>query len=434
LRRSITSAWTNSISGSRESKGLSGGDDAPERSNSPGSFYAHRVSENPVCRKETVVLGNVYRRIAALPLVLKVLLAVAALIAVGILVVASPLVVVVAFLVLIVAVIALIFRVLRRRPLRSWGLVALTSLLLLIVFGGITNALYGGGAPQQASSPPDPKEEPESPASPAEDTVEEASTPSDTATETASTPPEPTPPEPEDEEPKDDQAGGYDATVRVTRVVDGDTIRISPAVDGTEEVRLIGVDTPETKEPGCEVQPYGPDASEFTARELQGEEVDLEFDEEREDRYDRLLAYVHKDKEMFNETLLEEGYAQVYIVDPNDEYEDRFEEAQAEAQQAGRGIWALSFGELALLTDRGNGIGGSGCTPNATPPPPPLPSPSPTPSPSPAPTPSPTPAPSAGGGPLTCADFSTEAEASAAIPANPQLDRDRDGRACETLP
>jgi endonuclease YncB( thermonuclease family) len=45
---------------------------------------------------------------------------------------------------------------------------------------------------------------------------------------------------------------------------------------------------------------------------------------------------------MFNETLLEEGYARVYIVDPNDECEDRFEEAQAEAQEAERGIRGLS--------------------------------------------------------------------------------------------
>ncbi len=157
---------------------------------------------------------------------------------------------------------------------------------------------------------------------------------------------------------------------------------------------------------------------------------------------------------MFNETLLEEGYAQVYIVDPNDEYEDRFEEAQAEAQEAERGIWGLSTSEQAQLADRDNGIGSDECQPKATPPPPPpppapspAPSPapnrSPRPAPSPAPNPTPIPdipsAPSAGAPPagrsgLTCADFSSEAEASAAIPSNPQLDRDRDGRACETLP
>lgn len=43
----------------------------------------------------------------------------------------------------------------------------------------------------------------------------------------------------------------------MTRVVNGDTLRISPAVEGKDEVRLVGVDTPEMKEPGYDVQPYG---------------------------------------------------------------------------------------------------------------------------------------------------------------------------------
>jgi hypothetical protein len=86
---------------------------------------------------------------------------------------------------------------------------------------------------------------------------------------------------------------------------------------------------------------------------------------------------------MFNETLLEEGYAQVYMVDPNDEYEDRFEEAQ----EAERGIWGLPASEQVQLADRDNGIGSDECQPKSTPPPPPAPSPAPDPAPSPAPSP-----------------------------------------------
>ena len=71
-------------------------------------------------------------------------------------------------------------------------------------------------------------------------------------------------------------------TVTVTSVVDGDTIDISPAIDGKERVRLIGVDTPETVDPTTGVQPYGPEASQFTKRELEGERIQLEFDQERE--------------------------------------------------------------------------------------------------------------------------------------------------------
>lgn len=390
------------------------------------------------------MFGNISNRIAALPLIAKVLLAIAAIIAVGVLVVASPLVVFVASLVLIVTVIALIFRVLRRRPLRRWGLIALASFILVVVFSGISNALYDMGQPDQASSPPESKEEAAPPETTGEDTVEEAATPSET-TEAA-----PIPAESDEEDAREEDesgGGGYDATVTVTSVVDGDTIRIRPAVDGYDEVRLIGVDTPETRDPDCEVQPYGPEASAFTTSELQGEEVDLEFDEERIDRYDRLLAYVYKDEEMFNETLLREGYAQVAIFPPNDEYEDRFNEAQAEAQAEERGIWALSSAEQDQLTDRDNGIGGSGCTPKATPPPPPSPSPSPQPSPSPAPSPAPSPSPNPAPSPAPTPDVPSApaqpapsvggADCSAGarnvpVPPGSKGDRDGDGVACES--
>jgi micrococcal nuclease len=64
--------------------------------------------------------------------------------------------------------------------------------------------------------------------------------------------------------------------VTVSRVVDGDTIEISPAVEGVSEVRLIGVDTPETKDPNEEVEPFGPEASEFATSALQGQEIGVE--------------------------------------------------------------------------------------------------------------------------------------------------------------
>jgi micrococcal nuclease len=134
---------------------------------------------------------------------------------------------------------------------------------------------------------------------------------------------------------------------------------------------------------GCAVQPYGPEATAFTTSELQGQEVGLEFDEERTDRNDRLLAYVYKEDEMFNEDLLEGGYAQVATFPPNDKYVDRFEAAQAETQAVPLEIWALPAAEQPQLTDRDNGIGtGDGCQqktappPKAPPPPPALPPPS----------------------------------------------------------
>jgi micrococcal nuclease len=142
-------------------------------------------------------------------------------------------------------------------------------------------------------------------------------------------------------------------------VVDGDTIEVSPAVDGNEEVRLIGIDTPETKDPSEEVEPLGPEASAFATDSLTGQSLGLEFDVEREDQYGRLLAYVwlRSGGEMFNETLVEEGYAQAYPYDPNTRYEGRFAAAQEEARAAGLGIWGLELSQQCLLADRGNGIG-----------------------------------------------------------------------------
>jgi micrococcal nuclease len=152
-------------------------------------------------------------------------------------------------------------------------------------------------------------------------------------------------------------ARDYDATATVSRVVDGDTIEISPAINGIEDVRLIGMDTPETVDPGEEVEPLGPEASTFATDALTGQSVGLEFDVEREDQYDRLLAYVYTGGEMFNEDLVEEGLAQAYPYEPNTRYEGRFAAAQEEARADGLGIWGLTLAQQCLLADRGNGIG-----------------------------------------------------------------------------
>lgn len=128
-------------------------------------------------------------------------------------------------------------------------------------------------------------------------------------------------------------------TVTVTRVVDGDTIEVNPPLSWTEDVRLLGVDTPETVDPGEPVEPYGPEASAFTTQQLEGERVTLIFDQEKTDQYGRTLAYVRISgaSVTFNETLLKQGYAQLYVVPPNDRFEARFSQAQDQAKQAQRG-------------------------------------------------------------------------------------------------
>ena len=134
---------------------------------------------------------------------------------------------------------------------------------------------------------------------------------------------------------------GYDArtTVRVVEVVDGDTIRVD--LNGQETpVRLIGIDTPEKDGPYTDEECYGEQASRFTAGALGGREVELEFDVERIDRFDRTLAYVWVDDGLFNERILREGYAVLATFPPNVRYVDRFTTAERMARDEEAGLWA----------------------------------------------------------------------------------------------
>jgi micrococcal nuclease len=125
----------------------------------------------------------------------------------------------------------------------------------------------------------------------------------------------------------------------VTRVVDGDTVEV--AFEGRElDVRLIGIDTPESVKPDSPVECYGPEASAYTGGRLEGETVRLEFDVERLDPFDRTLAYVWLGDELFNETLVREGYALVTTFPPNVAYVERFRDAQRLAREQGLGLWS----------------------------------------------------------------------------------------------
>lgn len=112
----------------------------------------------------------------------------------------------------------------------------------------------------------------------------------------------------------------------VIRVVDGDTFVID--YNGTEEtVRLIGVDTPESVHPTASKNTEaGKAASLFTEIYLDEQQVELEFDVQERDIYGRLLAYVYLNGKMFNEKLLQTGYASIATYPPNVKYVDRFTE------------------------------------------------------------------------------------------------------------
>ena len=135
----------------------------------------------------------------------------------------------------------------------------------------------------------------------------------------------------------------------VVEVIDGDTVRVrfAPGRAGTEPVRLIGIDTPETHGPGGLRECFGAEASARLSELLpEGEPVRLERDVEARDRYARLLAYVYRRRDgMFvNLAMADDGFAAPLSIPPNVAHAAELVAAAGAAREAGRGLWGRCGG------------------------------------------------------------------------------------------
>ncbi|CCU80711.1 thermonuclease [Halanaerobium saccharolyticum subsp. saccharolyticum DSM 6643] len=124
--------------------------------------------------------------------------------------------------------------------------------------------------------------------------------------------------------------------VYIERVIDGDTVKTAAG----DSIRLLGVDTPEIDWKNNNSEYYAEEARDYSIKNLLGENVVLEYDNEKEDHYGRTLAYIFQDGENFNQKLLENGYANLMIVAPNDQYEAEFKKAVKKARKSRLGIWS----------------------------------------------------------------------------------------------
>jgi micrococcal nuclease len=137
-------------------------------------------------------------------------------------------------------------------------------------------------------------------------------------------------------------AGGRAAVsfrATVVQTIDGDTIDVVLAGGRAERVRILGADTPETKDPRKPVQCFGAEASAHTHQRLLGRRVRLETDVERRDKYGRLLAYVYVDGRRYDDELLRLGYARLLIIPPNGAHARAMLRAELAAQRAHLGLW-----------------------------------------------------------------------------------------------
>lgn len=137
--------------------------------------------------------------------------------------------------------------------------------------------------------------------------------------------------------------------VKCIKVIDGDTIKIATG----ENVRLIGVDTPESrrnkklyrdadrsKENADAIIAMGKESAKFTTGLVFGKDMRLEFDVQKKDKYGRLLAYVYlEDGTFVNAEIVRQGYASPMTVPPNVKYADLFRNLYSEARENNRGLW-----------------------------------------------------------------------------------------------
>jgi micrococcal nuclease len=134
-----------------------------------------------------------------------------------------------------------------------------------------------------------------------------------------------------------------DTTAVVVNVVDGDTIDVRDDVRGRLRIRVLGIDTPETKKPGYTVGCWGPEATQFARSTLVDQRVAIVYDSTQDlhDRYGRTLAYLVKgDGWNYSIESARAGTAHAYIYgnSPVEKYAE-IAAAQQEAKAAGRGLW-----------------------------------------------------------------------------------------------
>ncbi|MEJ2109936.1 MAG: thermonuclease family protein [Acidobacteriota bacterium] len=122
----------------------------------------------------------------------------------------------------------------------------------------------------------------------------------------------------------------------VSRVIDGDTLELQ----GGERVRLIGINTPELDD--SQQAAFAMEARGFLRGLAEGKKVRLEYDQDKDDMYDRTLAYLYlEDGTFINAEIVKQGYSEVYTAYPF-KYLKEFQLYEKQAREARKGIWASS--------------------------------------------------------------------------------------------
>lgn len=130
--------------------------------------------------------------------------------------------------------------------------------------------------------------------------------------------------------------------VELVGTVDGDTAKFK--MNGEQiTVRFLGINTKETVDPEIGEEAWGKEASDFTKEKLENAtKIELEFDSstDEKDKYNRYLAWIWVDDELLQNSLVESGLAENYMLKNNYKYAGILQESEENAKNNKLGIWS----------------------------------------------------------------------------------------------
>jgi endonuclease YncB( thermonuclease family) len=119
---------------------------------------------------------------------------------------------------------------------------------------------------------------------------------------------------------------------QVIKVIDGDSLKVLSSDGEKKELRLWGIDAPESR------QTYGQQAKILLAAMVKGRRVEVQGKDI--DMYNRLVALVWVDGALVNEELVRQGAAWVYERYCRENICDDWQRLQEDARRERRGLWA----------------------------------------------------------------------------------------------
>lgn len=130
-------------------------------------------------------------------------------------------------------------------------------------------------------------------------------------------------------------------TVTLSKCVDGDTAKFN--INGEViTARFLAIDTPETKHPTKEEEPWGKEASSFTCKQLSNaKKIELEYDQnsDKTDKYKRHLVWVWTDDLLLQDLIIKKGYAEIAYLYGDYKYTPLLKDHEALAKKDKLGIW-----------------------------------------------------------------------------------------------